>query len=266
MRIISKFKDYYDVGLAHGIDEGIVFVRELTEREYKRNGHALATEDLCDRGEWENKLAEHVGVEAFYGDTIFVNRIIVGFCGKIHLCYRVKFIRPNKEDIVEHCYDADHVINFFKRHLSKKDTKDFLNNDHREPRYMRKGSQWSRTNPCTRPDSFKKDFEEFDDGIFEEYFLEKKIPIFAVEQIGRWDRILKVTHYPCLKDYEFYKSVDSYTALQELSMYISGVLGVGEPHMIDISDECMRDAKGFNNVSFKTRPNTKPNRKRKKDK
>jgi len=56
-----------------------------------------------------------------------------------------------------------------------------------------------------------------------------------------------------------------YMAYQEIAMYISGVLGIGEPDTLEISDEDMRDEKGFFDMSFKKDAGvTKPRRRGKK--
>jgi hypothetical protein len=47
---------------------------------------------------------------------------------------------------------------------------------------------------------------------------------------------------------------DYYDSIQEISQYISGVLGVNAPETVSISDESMRDKKGFDSWSFKKRP------------
>ena len=62
---------------------------------------------------------------------------------------------------------------------------------------------------------------------------------------------------PKLQDEEFYRVFDPFMAYQELSMYISGVLGVGERPTVDISDIDMAAKKGFDNKSFRTDPGTR---------
>ena len=57
---------------------------------------------------------------------------------------------------------------------------------------------------------------------------------------------------PCLKDLDFAKVVDPYTAFQELEAYISGVLGAAHPKLIEITNDDMRDKKGFDKYSFRS--------------
>jgi len=44
MKIVSKFPDYYDVGLSYGIDEKLRFERSTKAVEHRRYGHSLSIE------------------------------------------------------------------------------------------------------------------------------------------------------------------------------------------------------------------------------
>jgi hypothetical protein len=61
---------------------------------------------------------------------------------------------------------------------------------------------------------------------------------------------------PKLKDWQFYRIVDTYTAYQEVFMYL-GSLAVPLKEIPEISDKIMRDAKGFDEWSFKKPPSKK---------
>ena len=79
-----------------------------------------------------------------------------------------------------------------------------------------------------------------------EIFIKYKSPIFVYTKGNKYTII-----NPCLKEYGFVKIKDPFTAFQDIMQYISGVLGVGEPNIIEISNEDMRDKKGFDKWSFK---------------
>lgn len=59
---------------------------------------------------------------------------------------------------------------------------------------------------------------------------------------------------PCLKDYEFYKTVDAVTAFQEISMFISGVLGGNSPKMVELEDKDLIKKHGYDKWSFRKLP------------
>ena len=72
-------------------------------------------------------------------------------------------------------------------------------------------------------------------------------PIIIVKKRGDENIIIN----PKLKDYRFYKIVDSFTAFQELSMFIGGVMGGKVPKMVEISNEDKIAKHGFDKWSFR---------------
>jgi len=68
-------------------------------------------------------------------------------------------------------------------------------------------------------------------------FFEYKVPIFTFGT--------KLVLNPRLKRFEFYKVFDSYSAFQEIHMFLSGVLGNKEKETINISDMDRLTAHGF---------------------
>jgi hypothetical protein len=95
-----------------------------------------------------------------------------------------------------------------------------------------------------------------------ESFIINKTPIITIVENFDRGKFHKVVYKnSCLKDFNFQKIKDPYTAFQEISMFISGVLGQEDKETIQISDEDMRDKKGFDSKSFKTVISKKPRRK-----
>ena len=89
--------------------------------------------------------------------------------------------------------------------------------------------------------------------------------ISDMEEIPAWHQPLKqmdqlmdqampdLVVNPCLRDLEFQRVVDPFTAHQELSQYLSGVLtNNNEPPQLT-DQKVKRDKAGFDNNSFKTR-------------
>ena len=61
-----------------------------------------------------------------------------------------------------------------------------------------------------------------------------------------------------LKDFQFAKMKDPFTAFQDIYMYISGVLGVDAKPMVQISDKDLAHKRGHGGkYSFKKPPGTK---------
>jgi len=77
-----------------------------------------------------------------------------------------------------------------------------------------------------------------------DYHFDIKIPYIYIDN-------KKLIYNPVLKDIEFYKVIDSVTAFQEVSMFISGVLGGNSPEMVQLEDKELIQKHGFNKLSFR---------------
>ncbi len=248
MKIISKFRDYYDIGASMGVDETIVYVRnlEMIERPNK---------DLPTRNEYYSKNNRITLLEHLIGESMdkrnfrnaFAGAIdLVGFCGKIYPVYTAVY--DYGRDLRFHYEPSEAMI------------KDYLNTEftYNTRRHSRK--------------EIIRDAERFFDRFPKEcpeIFHELKTPVFVIpSQRTPIHAMLKdcyppmhpsdvsdeVYLNPSLKDIGFYKVVDAYTAFQDISMFITGVLGVNQIPPVQISDTDMRDAKGFDDMSFKKAP------------
>lgn len=250
MRILSKFKDYYDSCQGMGVDETLVYLRNP-------KGISLTKDDA--------DLISNIRPPSFSQHYSFdysklglkTEASIIGFCGKIFPV--VKFIIQTGyfENKYEYAYSYNDIIAITKRHKFKDIVKEMEQN---------KDNMWYS---CSggRIEEFFNISNEINK--YEKFFTENKAPIFCVElnheklnDDGHYihPTVRQVIQDIKLSDFGFVKIVDPFTAYQELSMYIGGVLGVNAPEMIEISDKMMRDKKGFNNISFKKVPD---NRKRK---
>ena len=250
MRIISKFHDYYDIGMSHGQDQTLIYHRVPTVSKSKASY-------FCDVPiDFEEETSANILAQS-HANALSYQRIVVGFCGKVYQCYVMgadvtPYHQPSIR-ITSCCYNALGVKNFIDDYGAKETIKSFYSKPH----------PW-------RTDSLKysiiqRRFDEWKTDKYFDEFIKLKAPVFVVDRCNM-GREIRMTINLELTTFQFYKVVDPYTAYQEIAMFIGGVLGVGEPFMIEIEDKYKRDAKGFNDQSFKTRPGTKPNRKNKKDK
>ena len=238
MYIISKQKDYYDgvVGTV-GIDKTIVYERVLQEIENEKDYPQEIVE--LERGEevgyWRMGLQRyHVKKEQkrFAGNCAF----IVGFCGKLYVGW--KFYRKIERRFhyspawkVEFTYDADYAAKYMETQVGKNT---FLH------------------------DQLKK----IDNANVLDVFREYNTPAFAYD--CEWSEDNYGGNYrhkfeinPILKDLQFYKVFDAFTAFQEIQMFISGVLGTGEKEMVEIEDKYKIGQHGFDKWSFRREPTKK---------
>lgn len=244
MKIISKFHDYYDSVTAYGIDKSIIYIRDKKEFEIEL------------KKEKELKLPE-----VDYGCFTYV---FIGFCGKIIPALKFHYEKErtsdkgllNFKDIVEtFCYTYEDAEHYYKRYFKES----FTFKERNRQRYKKKFNGKKQI----------KDFFNFNLKEFEYCFREYNTPVFSIEITGYniWNyhnvNRVKLIINPILSHCAFFKYKDPATAFQDISQYISGVLGVGEPNTLEISDKHMRNKKGFDELSFKTRKGTKKPRRKK---
>lgn len=197
MYIISKYKDYYDGAVGMGIDKTIKYVRDSKEfKEVPEDVLEIIGEESYG---WSNY--KHLRIKEFYCKK--KNRklfsFFVGFCGKLYIGF--KHIDISEDEIIEVIYDLDRV---------------------RELIDFKDGSKyrWKRGKKRNK----RAEFENYVSDILAidsfEIFSKYNTPAFTAGY-G------KFTINPILKNVEFVKAVDPYTAFQEIQMFISGVLGTG---------------------------------------
>lgn len=256
MKIISKFQDYYDSALAYGMDKELIYNRKTIRTEYHKTNNPSPAH-IKPLFQILNKVPTPAHLYGRNTNMASVDGFVYGFCGKVYVGLKLKYIEnPHNYHIQEEheafCFSVDDIIKFLEKFPAlKNDLKLFLEKP--EPR---KELYW-RKNSFNQYD-VETFFEEYTGNTkYENAFYESKVPAMVVYKGSNYQAPSVLELNPCLKDYGFMRMIDPFTAFQEISMYISGVLGVGNPEMVEISDESMRDKKGFNDKSFKKAPTKK---------
>ena len=219
MYIISKKKDYYDSAVGMGIDKTIVYERHPREEDCPSE----LSETLNRYGGQFSLNKEKLGKKVVSCTTRFLH---IGFCGKIYVG-----IQLSKEIENKYAYENDKETEILWNH----DTiRKLLNADKDKAKY-----RWLRKDHT--------DLEVFDNYITKinaydatKWFREFNAPIFALtsppiddkywwrQEFGFTQSDAKMYINPILKEYQFAKVFDPYTAFQEIQMYVSGVLGVNK--------------------------------------
>ena len=281
MRIVSPFRDYYDGVQGLGFDPDLTYARCPKEiylgsaPEVVQKAHAAYLEGVPDHlpllgeGRWVAGRG--------------VREVVVGFCGKLYLVYKVRGTM---------CASADDVVKALESwrdekqardtrypafYLSKEDrrrvtadikhfnTAPFSMKDYRAETAWRaklggahRGGQSVLTRESYAALVTPRQGKEVDP----EVFYQLGAPLFIIQydpdtyvardQYGNpsYGADMLTTN-ACLRDVRFPVFADPATAYQEVSMYIGGVLPREAPEMANISDEDMRDKKGFDGQSFK---------------
>jgi hypothetical protein len=259
MRIVSKFRDYYDSIMAHGQDLSTVYLRkeeEITAPDL------LAALKSPSRSEWRWAQDETKGAKLprpYVPDQMAVDHEDVRclsfgtgyvlFCGK---AYRYVFVR---EEYKNPCYrDGTGAWNKLHYFYDYKELEEFLQS------YGKLVKDIYRRKFLTDELEYARKLEAFlsQQGTDEVEDLLVKHRIVTARQIYSHDlhRWYWESNSP-LKDCKFFKIKDPYTAFQELDMYISGVLGQQAKEVVNISDKDRIYQHGFDKYSFRKLPEEK---------
>jgi len=273
MRIVSKFYDFYDGLQRLDEDRDDVWVRNTEEILVDRKSVFPFTpnldlwipygaKDVTDKGprykyrrfrpnEVVTKLEKNIvewNIEMF----------VVGFCGKTYpgLKFegrRIGFDGFPRESIKSHIYDPEEMLDFTEKYGMRffDDRETF----HRRKRQRFFSARRSEFSDELTYENIRRRFDSLASRDVSKVFRDHDTPIFTYERSPA-QGVSIFRSSPMLSPYEFAKFLDPYTAYQEIDMYRSGVLGAGRKELIQISDEDMRDKKGFNDQSFK---NPSPN-------
>lgn len=242
MRIISKFFDYYDKALAYGIDTGRVYVRE--EKEF----NVLFSSP--DRNHELFSIAEELP------DLKFLHKTgLIAFCGKIYPFFSIYYgnklrtyysIESYRNDL-----DSESLLNFLIEELrsefkndspwaAKKKIEAIKNDLDNSGPY-----KYWRSRPPDYADKY------IGKSIEDDIFIKYNSPVLLVFRPSYKKDDIKGIINPRLKDYEFYRVQDPYTAFQEISMFLGSNLVKQVDPEINFSDDLKRDIHGFDEWSFR---------------
>ena len=223
MRIISKIHDYYDSAMSLGVDTNRVFVRENRDPIYINN---------------TNRSTRYFDKESST-NSYYIKFLLIGFCGEMFPCIRYqgygvnnsepKYIYTNEALSIELPkgkpivgYDQND-IEFIKQWLNKGVIKSIWYAPHDNNKYM---------------------------NSFKHIFMTYKTPYFVIDFPYRTPP--RCNLMPILRDYKFYKIKDSYTAYQDIDMFLHNQLcDMDNPHIEPIPDVIKAQSKGFNKYSFR---------------
>lgn len=231
------FHDYYDSVLSLGIDKTIVFDRSPLEID-------VSNDDMVK--DMSNNIPDNI-CSYWDSNSYRAYPIIIGVAGKCYLGYRMEIDvaeRYNSSTKKEFVYHSDDIEFALEKHHKKESLETFL-----EPKKRLGYKPWRESGLAFRKYNMEPAFEYVRNLNLDVIFQKYKTPIFVIE-FGHNKHKLLIN--PILKNYNFQTVVHPFIIFQEISMYISGVLGVGEPVTVNISDKEMAKKKGFDSGSFKT--------------
>lgn len=228
MKIYGKESDYYDSALAYGQDPLCKWTRKFTS--YENVTDAEFPKEYFGKTNWSLPENQRVDANLFS----LVSSVILGkgfhlatgyvfFCGKVYPFVKVEkgFMQPL------YFYNIAAFIKF---------------KENKVPDWgVSPDKSWRRHFITNMKDI--KDFFTAPEQTCESLHRVKGIPVYIVTG-GEG-----VQEGGSLKAVSFGKIFDPYTCLQELDMYISGVLGGQSPIMIEIADIDKIVSKGFDVIT-----------------
>lgn len=222
MRIISSFFDYYDKGLAFGIDPNLVYVREtkVLKAGYREPG--------------ANNSLVGMLIGLSYGEKTYrLSKAVIGFCGKAYPLFRVSFgekkaknyysFNSIQNDLDNGVFVENYPYNSYELHNVMQKIVD------------RQHAKYGRLELGPRD-------------ITDKVFREHKAPILLADYEGYNPRL---TINPRLNEYNFITQVDPIAAFQELAMFVGNNLVDQKDPNPKLSDDIKRDIHGFNSWSFR---------------
>lgn len=285
MRIISGHHDYYDTALGHGADPLLTYVRREEDL-----GRVLSKGKRAEKDHWQGVYVWHglpegadvTGVHFYHrtpsgslGCHLEVSPVYVAFCGAWRIMWAVQamdrslnasalWYSPTRVLKLDWCESVASVEALLRsdayaftwsgpgqkateadRQIAKlAKIEAAVEGKNAEPfQQQHRGAVITVWPPLLRPiaDKFAKDHAGF----------ATQVPATAEfpQQVFR-DTPLSLI--------QFAKKVDPYTAFQELSMFLGGVLGVNARPMAAITDRDQVAKKGFDaKYGFRTRPHAK---------
>lgn len=256
MRIISKFRDYYDSIQAYGQDENVVYVRK-NEQIYDSIDDVL-NEYYLRKTDYMGRPSEYFGncYRNSYRGVDLVGTFSIFFCGERFNVIRTGYRKK------ERAIDIHNINGVYeeKLHYSKEGLDEYIDSlKIQQPRiaYYEKESTKRMSADIVEFFGLTKTSPDL--------HFKFNTPVFVITKLStkqdpffKYHRTMTATGVdvnPVLKDLDFMKVKDPYTAYQELDMFISGVMGGRSPVMVDVSDEDMKVKKGFgHHYAFKKEP------------
>ena len=236
MRVQSNFHDYYDGVRAYGSDPRLVYNRD--ERDVVVDDDLVLKALLKPVNKAWDSAPSHRG-------SWQVDSDIVGFCGKLYVIFRAggdNFMNPGE------------VLNEARRQINNRDDDPIMQSydiDRCRNAKARDIRRWNNTVKYGFNDEgWAAWLEDTNLEIGDEIFRHIRSPVFA-----RHEERFILTVSPCLREYDFQRLVDPWTAYQEIAQYLGNNMVVQVDPTANISDKDMAAMKGHGcEYSFRTPP------------
>jgi hypothetical protein len=241
MKIISKHKDYYDGLQSHDASMGV----------YERKTQAIPVDWI---GFGNSIIARTEDWRLATG--------LIGFCGKIYPYIKYDHVKNDAPDVHEFIYsfeDFERVRNLVKEIKPSRYGWTGMNDlmkcwDNTDNAKLWYDQAWSTLIDKEHPWGGNGRTPHY--VVPKDVFIDHKVPYYALEYVGRdydtGDAGYRLILNPVLADYKFYRIVDSYTAYQEIEMFMNNqIVRPDDPYIEPVSDKIKAESHGFDKFSFR---------------
>jgi len=258
MKIHSKYSDYYDSALAFGVDETVHWVRNVAELKmtlgnsgYYAGSKVPGMHPFFDTDMFKT-APKHYG--AWQSNKVDRKTIFVGVCGKVWPAIQFSWTNKDYTHVYRTAYNVEQVKKILAEHDRKFKTKEL------------KGFKSDRSGKKSY--SGRAQFNEYDlNNFFNTFqaqdhiqlFVDLKVPLFVIDPAADDGNHGILYTNPEMKQYDFQKVLGSYLMYQEIEMFMSGVLGTGNPEMVEIEDKYKIAGHGYTKCSFRKAPTKRKN-------
>lgn len=245
MRIKSDFHDFYDCAQSFGQDQSLLYVRKKIDfpvlTELKVGKFPLPVPNV-DRHRGYTRKGELPTFMRFY---------VVGLAGKIWPVFELvwDYSDSMSKQAVVFCYNLADIDKAIQSHCNKKVQDTYNEVD------FKKSKRYRFYHMSIQREEFKDFFTRWalEDQAVKVKTLFRQYPLWAIElRHDGW-----YVCYNCsLKDYKFFKVMDTVTTYQEIAMFLGGLAMPQKPIPVP-SDKDMVSIKGFDKYSFRKDPSKK---------
>ncbi len=249
MKIVSKFRDYYDS------------INPSSEPFWKRNTRAIElditkkSELSIDQQKFCSKSFLHVMYPKVKNKLIndYCVVKVLGLCGKLYPIYEMRY-----ENNFKVYLDIDKFINNYNELSYNKK----VNYEQRlifsNKNYIYYDNDFSKV---LKPQQWEIEFQKKE--YVNKLFIDLNTPVFILYKENFLNRKILLDVNPCLLDHNIQGAFNIYTLYQMIEQYLSNELVINTNKPDIMSDDIKRDKHGFYNMSFKNRGGKKKRGKKK---
>lgn len=228
MRIISKFKDYYDSSMGYGVDPNIVYLRNTTDPSKEQ---IKIFEPIV---KIYKSIPDELKLPSDPITSLYIKQIIlIGFCGKLYPAFQIG------DNVF---YTTQKFVKYIKPIISSK-------NMEKIEEILNKEIWGYLYNHKITHKSWENTVNEMTNKTFDEIFIKLEVPIFVIKSFGR-DITYELN--PNLRLLNFQTVKPPTEAFQEIFMYVGNQLAKQQdPVPINVPDKFLSQKKGFDEWSFR---------------